>query len=369
MKKLILIAGLILISHLSFPQIKSINYKSPSSSFWSIGFSGGVPLKLSDKVDSRYESHSGYIWGVNLFINIDKNTAIGAEFNFGRFFSGNINSYPNGNEYNSFSEITFGPKFHIGNNFYALIQLGNYFNVYKHKYEYRYLYSYNQSESYPGFGISLGLEKNIKLNENVNLNLNEKLSLGLPGMEPIFYGMLRAGITFNEVIHPVETDKRQSDKTHSISLSGGFTSSLDPANNWEYNFTPNISIEGTVKTSPNIEMFGNITYNKFSSDYGYSWIAYASMTETTVGSRFFIGSQNYSGFLQIGGGLYYPYFRPHGYSGGGEMYWGLNAGTGAKIKVYKNFSAVVLGRMHIIINEYSGPGGYFNTSCGIRYEI
>ncbi len=361
MKKLILIAGLILISQYSFPQIKSIKDKSPESSFWSIGFSGGVPLKILDKVNPRYNSHAGYIWGVNLFINIDRNNAIGAEFNYGRFVSNSDNNY------NKFFEITFGPKFHLGSNFYASVQLGNYFMVYKHKYEYRYFYSYNQSESNPGFGLSLGLEKNIRINDDINLNLNEKLSLGLPGMEPVFYGMLRAGITFNENTHPVETHN-QSDKVHSISLSGGFTSTNE-VDNFDYDFTPNISIEGTFKTSPNIEMFGNITYNKISSDYGYTSIAYASMTETTVGSRFFIGSRDYSGFLQLGGGLYYSYFRPQGYYGSSEMYWGLNSGTGAKIKVYRDFSVIFTGRFHFIIYGNARPGEYFSTSCGMRYEI
>ena len=51
------------------------------------------------------------------------------------------------------------------------------------------------------------------------------------------------------------------------------------------------------------------------------------------------------------------------------MFFGLNAGTGFMITVLSDFSVIFKSRIHIIFDGQIKPGGYINTTGGIRYEL
>ena len=376
MKKLILISGLTLIlAQYSFPQTKAIKNSISKKSYWSIGFTGGTTAKIFDNTGEPNKSFAGYTAGINLYFNIDKKNSIGAEANYGRFASKEIyNSHGLEKDYTTFFELTFGPRFHIGENYYLSFHLGNYFLTYNYEDEYysnnKYYPANIRSNTYPGFGASLGAEKIFELSKDFDLTVNGRVSLMLPGMEPILYGILRTGFIFKNG-KTVNRDIKYltPEKTHSLSLSGGIT---DPDLFYKgyYRITPNLGIEGTLRTSPKIELYTSVTYNEILDDYSYFYnTAYGSITEITAGPRFMIGSQKFAGFVQPGGGLYLYYYRARGGCGGEEMFFGLNAGTGFMITVLSDFSVIFKSRIHIIFDGQIKPGGYINTTGGIRYEL
>lgn len=366
---------LILIVQHSFTQIKSTKDTASQTGFWSIGYTGGAAIKLIDNTRETNKSFAGYTTGISLYINIDEKSSIGVEANYGRFANKDIYHFNRlEKDYISYIELTFGPKFQLGKNYYLSVHLGNYFLTYNYEDEYyspyTYFYSNERSATYPGFGASFEGGKIFKFSKSFDLTVNGKLSLGLPGMEPVIYGMLRAGVIFNNG-KTAEKDRKKlpSEKTHSISLSGGIT---DPSffNNDNYRITPNIGIEGTLKTSPKIELYGNVTYNKILDEYSYFFnTAYGSITEITTGPRFIIGSQKYAGFVQPGVGLYLYYHRIRSSSSEEEMFYGINASAGFMINVFNDFRVVIKSGAHIIFDEQVRPGGYINTSGGIRYEL
>lgn len=375
--KQLLIAGIILTLFVQylFPQPKSSKDSTSETSYWSIGFTGGATAKIFDNTGESNKSFAGYTAGINLYINIDKKSSIGAEANYGRFATKeNNNFHGRENDYITYFELTFGPKFHVGEDYYLSVHLGNYLLTYNYEKEY---YSYDtffpsniRSNTYPGFGASLGAEKNFELSKDFDLTVNGKLSLMLPGMEPILYGMLRTGFNFKNGDNGNRKIKNlTAEKTHSLSLSGGIT---DPDLFYKgyYRITPNLGIEGTLRTSPKIELYASVTYNEILDNYSYFYnSAYGSITEITAGPRFLIGSQKLAGFVQPGGGLYLYYYRARSGYSKEEMFYGINAGTGFMITVFNDFSVIVKSRIHIIFDEQAKPGGYINTTGGIRYEL
>jgi hypothetical protein len=290
MKKL-LIPGIILILFVQYStaQIKSVEKSTAVTGYWSIGYTGGAALKLFDNTGESNKSFAGYTAGISLYINIDKKSSIGAEANYGRFASKiNNNSYGLEKDYITYFELTFGPKFHVGGDYYLSFHLGNYFMTYNYEdvrnSHYTYYPSYIRSNTYPGFGASLGAEKIIKLSKNLDLTVNGRFSLMLPGMEPISYFMLKTGFIFkNGKTVNRKIKNFTPEKTHSLSLSGGIT---DPDLFYKgyYRITPNLGIEGTLRTSPKIELYASVTYNEILDDYSYFFnTAYGSITELTAG--------------------------------------------------------------------------------------
>ena len=375
MKKLS-ITGIILtlfVQH-SLAQIKSVEDSSAETGFWSIGYTGGAAIKLFDNTGETNKSFAGYTAGISLYINIDEKSSIGAEANYGRFANKDVYHFNRlEKDYTTYFELTFGPKFNIGKNYYFSVHLGNYFLTYNYEDEYYSNYTYYsvnmRTNTYPGFGASFEAGKIFEFSKSFDLTVNGKLSLGLPGMKPVLRGMLRAGVIFNNG-KAAESDRTKlPEKTHSISLSGGIT---DPSvfNKVNHPITPNIGIEGTLRTSPKIELYGNVTYNEILGNYSRFYnTAHGSITELTAGPRFMIGSQKYAGFVQPGGGLYLYYNRTRSGYSEEEMFYGINAGAGFMVNVFNDFSVIIKSRIHIIFDGQVRPGGYINTTGGIRYEL
>jgi hypothetical protein len=372
MKKLILIPSLLLILYsISFSQNILHQKSSEQDDYWNMAFTGGTLFNAVDNVEKDNIFRAGYTAGFDLFCNmLGKKSAIVVTAGYSRI-KYTSNNYAGLNPYKEYYELTFGPRFYLGKGYFVETLLGNYIINYAYDMPrsvgLEYYGGRLAEELYTCFGINAGAGTQLELTEDFDGIIKGRINFILPDLKSTIYAGLTAGIVFrNKKIEP-ETEKLYSKNgTWSFTVSGGINNpELFHSSN--YNIGGNAAAELAYRSAPKFEVYGNLEYNEIQRNPDYS--RGRSLIDLTFGPRFLFGKEKYLSFCELGMGMYIQDYLNTYYSNGDVPYMGVNFGTGVIINVNKHIGFPFRGKIHLIFNGNSHPGGYLTATGGLRYVL
>ncbi|RPI19744.1 MAG: hypothetical protein EHM58_00630 [Ignavibacteriae bacterium] len=366
----VVILQLIFSSFLFSQKKETIGKININNRYWSLGITGGGAAYLIDDIyPKKINPLPGFTFGTEISYNF-------SGLNSSLLFSVNYTSFnvsPSKYEYHGNKikdkieniEISIGPRFFTGKNYFIQGSFGNYIHFGRYVNENNVYGKLYNTYTDAGLGFSIAAGRFIPLSKSLDLLMEGKIHSVLPQLKEVLYFTLNAGVVLNGKGNGL---KQNSLNNYSIAVSGGITN-FDMFYTKEYKTKPNIGLEIGYKTGGNEFLIIGM-YNKIKNYRDNEYIS-RSLASITAGERIYIGEKNIKGFFEIGGGLYGSSRTRSGIveTSDSKSGIGITAGAGVMYNITSRLNVIAKSVFNTIFSDKIKESPFITLQAGLRWEF